>query len=60
MQALGDLADRRAVPQLRLTLDDEEWIIREWSARSLESITGNRVTYRDQKGEDVVPYNLYR
>jgi len=60
VHALGDLADGRAVPQLTLTLEDEEWIIREWSARSLESVTGNRYTYRDQRGEDVHPYNLYR
>lgn len=60
VQAFGDLGDERAVPALTLTLDDEEWIVREWSARGLESVTGNRHTYRDQKGEDVHPYNLYR
>lgn len=60
VQALGDLGDEHAVPELTLTLDDEEWIVREWSARGLESLTGNRHTYRDQKGEDVHPYNLYR
>jgi len=60
VQALGDLADSRAVPQLTLTLEDEEWIIREWSARGLESVTGDRYTYRDQRGDNVYPYNLYR
>ena len=60
VQALGDLANKEAVPALTGALGDEEWIIREWAARGLESVTGDRLTYRDQKGEDVYPYNLYR
>ena len=60
VQALGDLADPGAVPQLRRALEDPEWIVREWAARGLESVTGERVTYRDQRGEQVVPYSLYR
>ena len=60
VQALGDLAQEDAVSALTGALEDEEWIIREWAARGLESVTGNRHTYRDQKGEDVYPYNLYR
>ena len=60
IQALRDLGDRRAVPLLAEALDDPEWMVREWSARGLESTTGNRHTYRDQHGKDVFPYDLYR
>jgi len=60
VQALGDLADPAAVPLLKKALDDPEWIVREWAARGLESLTGERFTYRDQHGNDVVPYSLYR
>jgi HEAT repeat protein len=60
VQALGDLADPGAVPQLRRSLEDPEWIVREWAARGLESVTGERATYRNQRGEQVVPYSLYR
>jgi HEAT repeat protein len=60
VQALGDLGGGEAVAVLRERLDDEEWIVREWAARGLESTTGERHTYRDQHGEDVYPYDLYR
>ena len=60
IQALRDLGDERAVPLLTATLEDPEWIVREWAARGLESITGNRYKYRDQHGEHVYPYSLYR
>lgn len=60
VQGLGDLADPAAVPALKRSLGDTEWIVREWAARGLESLTGERVTYRDQHGNDVVPYSLYR
>jgi len=60
VQALGDLADLAAVPALKKMLVDPEWIVREWAARGLESVTGERFTYRDQHGKDVVPYSLYR
>jgi HEAT repeat protein len=60
VQALGDLADPAAVPTLKKSLADPEWIVREWAARGLESVTGERFTYRDQHGNDVVPYSLYR
>lgn len=60
VQALRDLGDERAVPLLTATLEDPEWIVREWAARGLESITGNRHRYRDQHGEQVYPYALYR
>jgi HEAT repeat protein len=60
IQALNDLGDERAVPVLTSALADPEWIIREWAARGLESITGNRHRYRNQHGEEVYPYALYR
>jgi len=60
IQALNDLGDERAVPVLTSALADPEWIIREWAARGLESITGTRHRYRNQHGEEVYPYSLYR
>ena len=60
IQALNDLGDQRAVPVLTAALADPEWMIREWAARGLESITGNRHRYRNQHGEEVYPYSLYR
>ena len=60
VQGLGDLANAAAVPALQRALADPEWIVREWAARGLESVTGERHTYRDQHGNDVVPYSLYR
>jgi HEAT repeat protein len=60
VQGLGDLANAAAVPALQRALADPEWIVREWAARGLESVTGERTTYRDQHGNDVVPYSLYR
>lgn len=60
IQALNDLGDARAVPVLTAALADPEWMIREWAARGLESITGNRHRYRNQHGEEVYPYSLYR
>jgi HEAT repeat protein len=60
IQALNDLGDARAVPVLTAALADPEWMIREWAARGLESITGERHRYRNQHGEEVYPYSLYR
>jgi HEAT repeat protein len=60
IQALNDLGDKRAVPILTSALADPEWIVREWAARGLESITGDRHRYRNQHGEEVYPYSLYR
>jgi len=57
--ALGPLGTELSETALRTTLEDEERVVREWSARSLEMITGQRVLYRDQKGEMVPPYNVY-
>ncbi|MDT8440986.1 MAG: HEAT repeat domain-containing protein [Desulfuromonadales bacterium] len=58
--ALGPLGGPAAAAKLRTTLDDEVHVVREWSARSLEMITGQPVVYRNSKGEMVRPYNLYR
>jgi HEAT repeat protein len=60
IQALRDLGDERALPLLTAALEDPEWMIREWAARGLESITGSRHRYRNQKGEQAYPYDLYR
>jgi len=60
IQALNDLGDQRALPLLVSALADPEWIVREWAARGLESITGDRHRYRNQHGEEVYPYALYR
>jgi len=57
--ALGPLGTEQALPALRRTLEDDERVVREWSARSLEMITGQRVLYRNQNGELVPPYNVY-
>jgi len=57
--ALGPLGSEQALAPLRITLEDEERVVREWSARSLEMITGERVLYRNQQGEMVPPYNVY-
>jgi HEAT repeat protein len=60
VQALGTLGDRRAVPLLEKMLEDGEWVVREWAARGLEHLTTGRQLYRDQHGQMVAPYNLYR
>jgi len=57
--ALGPLGGEAAVSPLRKTLEDEVHVVREWSARSLEMITGEHITYRNEKGEYVAPYNIY-
>lgn len=57
--ALGPLGAKAAVPPLRQALEDEVLVVREWAARSLEMITGEHVTYRNEQGEQVAPYNIY-
>lgn len=57
--ALGPLGSQGAVASLRRTLEDEVTVVREWSARSLEMITGSHVKYRNEKGERVLPYSIY-
>lgn len=57
--ALGPLGDEGAVVPLQKLLDDQVHVVREWSARSLEMITGQPVLYRNSKDEMVRPYNVY-
>ncbi len=58
--SLGILIAKPAEGALRKTLEDADPNVREWSARALENITGERVLYRDARGKKVLPYNLYR
>ncbi len=58
--SLGVLQARPAEAALRRTLDNPDVDVREWSARALENITGDRVLYRDASGKMILPYNLYR
>jgi len=58
--SLGILGARSAEAALRQTLEDPDPNVREWSARALENISGERVLYRDASGKMVLPYNLYR
>ncbi|RMG57105.1 MAG: HEAT repeat domain-containing protein [Deltaproteobacteria bacterium] len=58
--SLGLLEAQEAVPDLKRMLEHEDVDVREWAARALENITGERVRYRNAKGEMVLPYNLYR
>lgn len=57
--ALGPLGGPEAAAALKRTLDDEVHVVREWSARSLEMVSGQPVLYRNSKGEMVRPYNVY-
>ncbi|MCX7770626.1 MAG: HEAT repeat domain-containing protein [Proteobacteria bacterium] len=58
-QALGDLNQPDAIPYLRKALKDKEVLVREWAARSLEVLTGERTYYIDQQGKYALPYNIY-
>jgi HEAT repeat protein len=58
--SLGILQAKPAEAALRKTLEHPDVDVREWSARALENITGDRILYRDAKGKMVPPYNLYR
>lgn len=57
--ALGPIGSAAAVAPLRRTLEDDVHVVREWSARSLEVITGQHLKYRNEKGEYVTPYTIY-
>jgi len=57
--ALGTAGSKNSVPPLRLALDDEVMVVREWSARSLSVLTGEPVDYRDASGAMVAPYSVY-
>lgn len=58
-QALGDLNQPEAVPHLKKAMNDKEVLVREWAARSLEVLTGERTFYRDEKGKLALPYSIY-
>jgi len=57
--ALGPVGSKAAVAPLQKTLEDDVHVVREWSARSLEVITGQHLKYRNEKGEYVTPYSVY-
>lgn len=57
--ALGGAGTTAAVAPLRIALEDEEMVVREWAARSLEVLTGEHVTFRNDQGEQVLPYSIY-
>jgi len=57
--ALGPLGGPQAADALQKSLNDEVHVVREWSARSLEMVTGKPVLYRNSKDEMVRPYNVY-
>ncbi len=57
--ALGPLGSPAAADALLKTVDDEIHVVREWSARSLEMITGKPVLYRNSHDEYVRPYQVY-
>ncbi len=60
-RSLGIIGNKNAKDILEKVLnEDEEFVVREWAARALENITGNKYKYRDAKGNMVEPYNLYR
>ncbi len=58
--SLGILIAKPAEGALRRTLEHPDPNVREWSARALENITGERVMYRNASGKMSLPYNLYR
>lgn len=57
--ALGPLGGPLAEQALETTLEDDVHVVREWSARSLEMITGRPVLYRNSQGDYVRPYQVY-
>ena len=59
--SLGQLDAKDAVGPLTVMVEkDADPYVREWAARALENITGNRYKYKDEHGAMVFPYNLYR
>jgi len=57
--ALGPLGGPDSALALQQTLEDDVHVVREWSARSLEMITGKPVLYRNSHDEYVRPYTVY-
>jgi len=59
VMALGTAGSQKAVPSLETSLNDEVEVVREWSARTLEILTGKRHGYLNSRGEETAPYSLY-
>jgi HEAT repeat protein len=57
--ALGPIGGALSQAPLRHSLEDEVLVVREWSARSLSTITGHAVQFKDVAGELVAPYKVY-
>lgn len=57
--ALGPIGTNQQAAELETLLEDDVNVVREWAARSLETMTGRRYTYRNEAGEYVQPYNIY-
>lgn len=57
--ALGTAGSKSSLPPLRVALEDDVLVVREWSARSLSVLTGEPVDYRDASGAMVAPYSVY-
>ncbi len=57
--ALGPVGTDKQAAVLETLLEDEVNVVREWTARSLEMMTGRRYAYRNEAGEYVQPYNIY-
>ncbi len=59
--SLGQLESKDSVaPLTKVMENDDDPYVRQWCARALENITGNRYKYKDEHGAMVYPYNLYR
>jgi HEAT repeat protein len=59
--SLGQLEAKGSVDTLTSVMEnDDDPYVRQWCARALENITGNRYKYKDEHGAMVFPYNLYR
>ena len=57
--ALGPIGGALSQEPLRHSLEDEVLVVREWSARSLSTITGHAVQFKDVAGKLVDPYKVY-
>ncbi len=57
--ALGPIGSEKQAAALEVLLEDDVNVVREWAARSLETMTGRRYTYRNEAGEYVQPYSIY-
>lgn len=57
--ALAVIGSKDSVAPLEVALEDEVNVVREWAARSLETVSGERYRYRNEVGELVAPYNIY-